>query len=175
MVDLDKVKAFWRDKMFSSAAMTHEDGFNALNHIEALVAEVERMREAAKAVIDDFDRADTQRYDECKWGEFGGVGPLEDALGLNGKGSSPAIIVPGNKPAVEVREDDGDFGHEDDQTMRCGHKGRSWSSVWKVCMECMEAGLPAPGAKVGIAEAMERTNEKFWPALERLADDGEVR
>jgi hypothetical protein len=132
MVDLDKVKA-WLAKTGEwdqSDPWTGEMEVAAIAHIEALVAEVERLRAAAKAVIDDFDRANEQRYDECKWGEFGGVGPLEDALGLHGKGSSPMIVVPGNKPAegvqrtlhsmtadgdhnwievkpVEVREDDG--------------------------------------------------------------------
>lgn len=36
---------------------------------------------------------------------------------------------------------------EDDQVMTCGHKGRSWSSEWKRCMEC--AGLTAQETEGG--------------------------
>jgi hypothetical protein len=95
MVDLDKVKA-WVEWSRREYLCTHEE---SRAHIEALVAEVEALRQAAKAVVEDYDRANEQRWDENKWGEFGGVEALR---------GSPMIVVPGNKPAVEVREDDGE-------------------------------------------------------------------
>jgi hypothetical protein len=99
MVDLDKVKAFVADKRGWSVQAPGMGLNIALAHIEALVAEVEALRRAAKGVVEDYDRANEQRWDENKWGEFGGVEALR---------GSPMIVVPGNKPAVEVREDDGE-------------------------------------------------------------------
>lgn len=31
---------------------------------------------------------------------------------------------------------DKEFISEDNMVMICGHKGRKWSSLWKICLEC---------------------------------------
>jgi hypothetical protein len=98
MVDLDKVKAFAaeRGEELDAGELSTRSLANlaasALRHIEALVAEVERLREHNRGLTEGL-LADLVAESQER-GEYG----------------SPAIIVPGNRPAVEVREDDGDAG-----------------------------------------------------------------
>lgn len=60
-------------------------------------------------------------------------------------------------PAAAPEEEDDEFD-EDAAVMVCGHPGRSWSSVWRQCMEC--AATPQEGAE---RERVAAEIRRGWP------------